>query len=416
MNRCLPEEETALFKGLKSFGIHFEKHIFLDYPLYEAVEYLARGFGLLTEIDVYVSAFLELTHEVSKKRLNDLASLLEHWETEKEKLSVSRSEAINAVRIMTIHKAKGLEFPVTICPYANDSLEIKMGSKLWIPIDKEAYADFEEAYVPVSKQMHSYGAAASEAYDQLAEQSYFDGVNLLYVATTRPVERLYVFGKKTKSEKRNTISGLLIDFLKAKSLWNEEQKEYVFGKPLSKKAPSKAAEASIALNTLISTPKEAHDIKILARNGLLWDTSQQEAIEKGNLIHNLLAKIIYANDVSSVVQHAVSDGIIESDDSARIEDTLQEVVRHPQLALFFSEEFRIYNEREVITAQGELLRPDRIVMADRTAIIIDYKTGAFQENYLRQMSRYSDAVEAMGYSVSKKLLVFIGKEIEVHQI
>jgi hypothetical protein len=148
--------------------------------------------------------------------------------------------------------------------------------------------------------------------------------------------------------------------------------------------------------------------------GYLWDTSQKEALEKGNLIHLLMSKIYTQADIEGTLQAFVNAGVISSIQSDELLSTLEAIVSHPLLTPYYCSDVEVYNEREIMTASGTIIIPDRLVLfKDLTAVIIDYKTGDHYDKYEAQLATYSEIVQEMGYKVSKKILVYINSSLRI---
>ena len=246
-----------------------------------------------------------------------------------------------------------------------------------------------------------------------------DNINLLYVALTRAVEQLYIVGNasvsKNGAENLKTYSGLLINYLKSLGQWKDGTTEYEFGAFENIDLPKPAKYPTVFQRQFISTPKEQLNVSMATNAGYLWDTTQKEAIEKGNLIHLLLSKIYTKVDVEITLNNFFNAGIISSAQSLELLGTLEAIVSHPLLAFYFSSEVEVYNERENMTSGGTIIIPDRLVVSkDSTAVIIDYKTGDPHEKNIAQLENYSDVIEEMGYRVSKKILVYINDVLQVN--
>ena len=146
----------------------------------------------------------------------------------------------------------------------------------------------------------------------------------------------------------------------------------------------------------------------------MWDTSQKDALEKGNLIHLLMSKIYTKSDIETTLLDFFNAGVISSTQSDELFSTLEAIVSHPLLTPYYSSDVEVYNEREIMTASGTIIIPDRLVLfKDLTAVIIDYKTGDHYDKYETQLETYSDIVQEMGYKVSKKILVYVNSNIEI---
>ena len=156
---------------------------------------------------------------------------------------------------------------------------------------------------------------------------------------------------------------------------------------------------------------------MVTKSGLLWDTSQQAAIEKGNLIHNIMSQIKAKDDVDFVINDFVNTSSINLEQSVSLKHIVANIVSHPMLEDYYTSDFTIYNEHDIITKEGMILRPDRVVVnSDNEAIIIDYKTGIEDKKHRQQLLSYQDVLKDMGLKVKKKILVYINDDIQVKQI
>ena len=156
------------------------------------------------------------------------------------------------------------------------------------------------------------------------------------------------------------------------------------------------------------------NIKIAQRESLMWNTTQQKAIEYGNILHEILSFVKTKNDVNLAVTKAIENGLIIASQKEIVEKTIFEIVNHPDLIAFFTEENVILNEKTIIQKEGNLIKPDRMVLTSTKEIyLLDYKTGSHQAKYTKQLENYQDAIEKMGYQVTKKALVYIGETLEV---
>lgn len=409
-------EPEALFGALTDFNFDFT--YFLQLSLYEAVEYCIRSFKLTDKSDAYLQFFLDFVLEYTQKNQLGFSGFLEHWEKKKNQLSIVASGSENAIQIMTIHKAKGLEFPVVIFPFANTDIYKEIEPKLWFPIAKEDFNGFEEAYLNFNSTIQEYGELGEQLYLERQSQLELDNFNILYVAFTRAVQQLHVITKKDVDSKGNerlqTFSGLFINYLKENNHWNDELNTYSFGSSEENLAKANHSEKihTIVQEQFISTAKEDHNLHLMTKQGLLWDTTQEQAIEKGNLIHDVLAHIKYPSDIDFVLDEYISKGIIDEQQREKLSESIHQVVKHPEIALYFDQENTVYNEKDIISKAGRILRPDRIVVnpANET-IIIDYKTGMHNPFYVEQIYEYADTLTEMDFNVTKKILLYINDEI-----
>lgn len=144
---------------------------------------------------------------------------------------------------------------------------------------------------------------------------------------------------------------------------------------------------------------------------------QGKAIERGNLVHLLLSKIVTRDDVDFAIEDLLASGDITTSDEKALKTIVMQVIKHPKISLYFNNEHKVYNERDIVTPTGELLRPDRININQKSeAIIIDYKTGEKKTSYNSQLNSYASVLNIMGYTITNKFLVYINESVEVVEV
>ena len=417
----LPLNNQELFKSFAAFNINVDTNKLLQLALYDLAETIVRAFNLVPQSNAYVQFYLDLVLDFTHKKGSDLAGFLTYFDKKRDNLSIVTPQGQNAIQIMTIHKSKGLEFPIVIFPFANLDIYRELDPKSWFPLNKTEYNGFEHTLLNYNKNFENFGEAGLEIHNAHQAELELDNINLLYVALTRPVQQLFIIGSKEISSKGEVnlkkYSGLFINYLQHLNLWDDAQDTYVFGKIEPKIAITDNENNTILQNEFISTEKEKHHIKVVTNSGYLWDTKQEEAIEKGNLIHNIMSLVETPKDIDSALLNYINKGFITTEQSTILKEKITNIVNHKLLAKYYNTDFKIYNERDIITANGFVLRPDRVVINQNLeAVIIDYKTGKEDKKHKQQLQLYQDALETMNLKVSKKLLVYINDTIRVEAV
>jgi ATP-dependent exoDNAse (exonuclease V) beta subunit len=154
-------------------------------------------------------------------------------------------------------------------------------------------------------------------------------------------------------------------------------------------------------------------VKIAQREALMWGTQQQEAIEFGNMMHEILSYVKTKDDVDLAIIKALENGLISENQKITVLETLKAIVSHPELTDFFSEGNVVFNERSILKKDAKMMIPDRVAIQGRKVYLLDYKTGSHQAKYEKQLAEYEFVLEEMGYSVDKKTLLYIGENLEV---
>lgn len=381
--------------------------------VYDTLEYAIKQFDLASNSDGYLNHFMDVVIEVEQKEGIGTPVFLSYWEKKKDRLSIAAPEAVNAVQIMTVHKAKGLEFEIVIFPFANSNIYQEIEPKLWLPVEANAFHGFEEVLISKKQEVIHYSSNAEASYTAEQQKLELDAFNILYVALTRAVKALFVVTKKdltkTGGHKPNYYSGLFIHFLMEKKVWVENLNQYAFGELHTN-------ENDIRTNMSLEIPyqysyKDRPSFKILAKTGLLWDTTREDALIKGTLVHALLGLVETKKDVETALDTMKNSGELAMDEVEVLKKKILAILEHPKLASYYKEGIEIKNERDIITANGKILRPDRIVIQDLKATIIDYKTGMQSNSHKEQLYAYADALEAMGYSIDNKIIVYSNETV-----
>jgi ATP-dependent exoDNAse (exonuclease V) beta subunit len=366
--------------------------------------------------NAYVQYFLDIVLERDIRNQAGISDFLSFWDKNGEKYSIPSPEGNNAVKIMTIHKSKGLEFPVVIFPFAEEDYNRKPKDKLWLGAEEEEFG-LAKVLIDNSSAVESYGTQAAEVYNQKKQEELLDNINVLYVALTRAEEQLYIISSMNLSRngdfQKNNMSSFFTNYIDTKGLFQEDKLEYDFGNPTKLSINKQHVDTSKVIRSVteILDPK---NIKIAQRESLMWGTHQQEAIEYGNLIHEILSFVKTSNDVQLALAKSIENGLITFVQKDTVETTIYEIVNHPDLINFFVEGNEILNEQTIIQKEGSIIKPDRMVLTnDKEVLLLDYKTGLHQAKYQQQLDNYQKAIELMGYKVVKKALIYIGKEIDV---
>ncbi|TXD74655.1 UvrD-helicase domain-containing protein [Aequorivita antarctica] len=404
--------EVKFTENLKEYGVHFTFAEMRSVSLYEAFEYCVEKFKIADFADAYLFGFMDLVYEFEQQPQADKISFMDHWETKKESASIPASEGTNAVQLMTIHKAKGLEFPVVIFPFADIQLYDGKFDKLWYPLENKDF-NFKEAQINYKTEIANYSEIGEKMYAEHRSQLELDNTNLLYVTLTRAIEKLFVFSEMPNELKDgipSTYNHLFMEFLKQKGMWNSDQMIYEFGKDLEKISKVKEVVAQMEPLYLSSNPK-GHGLKIVSSEEVYLETETVAAISAGNLLHDTMAQIHTEADAERVLMELKERAIIPKEDFESLQKTISQIIQHTDLKKLFDGTDKVYNERSIITKDGLVLRPDRINMSvENIAVIVDYKTGSPKIWHSDQLTDYANALGEMGFTVSKKILIYSNED------
>ena len=414
-------EPGALFsQTLKKYDIDLDLQGVAQKSLYQGAEYIVKQFGLDKIADAYLYGFMDLVFEYQQKPQADTLGFIDFWETKRQTASIACGENTNGVRFMTIHKAKGLEFPAVIFPYANIELYKEQEPKTWISVPNTWSQDFDQTLINYNKGIAEFNDQGAAIHTKRRQTIALDNYNLLYVTLTRAVEQLYIITESPKEVKDSikNFQQLFSEFLKHQGKWDDGQKVYTFGN-FNPQAHGKTKQTSKRVSPeFISSTPQGHNLHIINTKGLNSDSNIKEAIAEGNLFHDTMQEIKHHGDEVFVFQKLRRLATIREEKIAALQLKVQTVLQDPALFALFENEAQVYNERDIITKQGHTLRPDRLNFHPQTnsVTIVDYKTGTPSYDHEDQINGYATALVEMGYVIKDKILVYTNQTILINKI
>jgi len=398
------------------FKVSFDFELFSKKSIYNAIEYAIHAFGLNQKMEAHLNAFLDDVYEFSTREDGSFLSYLHHWEVKGNHQKIIIPEGTNAVKIMTIHKAKGLEFPVVVFPFASEDLVSSRIRKVWYPIKNHFDTSFEWGRVHFSSKLNYLGDEGSEFYHREVLAAQGDSLNTLYVAMTRAISQMYVICtlEAKKSQVDKSYATLLNHFV-----WNKNQEPQIESPFLW------AGSESIQITRPRSSIKTIEPNFVICPHWQqrLWiqispknDEASIAARHEGRLVHALMADVYHSNDVPNVINEALNNGTIAEEEYQHYQQLMKNIVEHPLLSPFFAAESKVLNEKDILIPGQSFVRPDRIVKNEEGWVIIDYKTGKERERDHKQIKQYAELIEEMTQEKSKCYLVYIGHETIVKKV
>lgn len=409
------KSETAIFSS-RGYWENAVPKAFVDQkdylktlPLYELVERVIGIFDLdkKKEEFIYLQGFQDAILDYSKNERGDISSFLEWWEKVKDKKTIQISDDNNAIKIMTIHKSKGLEFPVVIIPFLNWELDHSPTNDniIWCEGGvKESYSQLPVLPLRYSSKLaNTYWAM--QYYDEKLK-AFLDNLNLLYVAFTRAANALIAFGKLPKPAKGATtpdlgslkvksVGDFALSTIKSASEFDESDYIYTKGKWNSepeKKSRQKAEEFS--LDRYHSHPwrqKANIQMKDTLQSG---ETVFSDAVQQGIRIHDLISRVKHKADLEFVLDTPERTFITK-------------VIEDPKIADWFDEKWKVDTEVTVLLPNGEFKRIDRINRSAKENLVIDFKTGSPRSKDKAQVKEYIQLLNEMGFTNVTGQLVYL---------
>lgn len=409
-----------LSQYLLSKNIHLALDHLLNQSLFDSVEKIIKNLFPQSQSNGYLQYFLDLVYEKNIKEQIGLNDFLTLWDEKVSSFLVPTPSDIDAVQIMSIHKSKGLEFPVVIYPFATERISYRLSKEEFFIENPLADITLPVLLMKATSDISNYGEAFAEIYNHKQEQVMLDIINIQYVALTRAVEHLYIFTEaKFRNEKGEKIltdtetGNFFAAYVQSKG---KELTTFELGKKIKYRAVEEEDSKEELLPTINQTINE-NAIKIAQNEALLWDTKKQEARAFGNILHQLMQEVNQFDDIEKTIQKNLAKGVFEPQDEDLFTSKLNEIVNHPKLIKFFNPAYQKMNERALINHLGEVLIPDKIVFHSAKKVsILDYKTGEKSTIHLNQINHYADALSQMGYQVLEKLIVYVGETLKVEKV
>lgn len=388
--------------------------------LYEMVETIIESMELRDRAEElpYLIAFQDILFEYEENNTSSIPVFLEWWEKEKDKKVLSTSEETNSVRILTVHKSKGLEFDTVIIPFCNWDLDdMRHTRRLWCDNKEEGFNDLE--YAPLNYSSKLSDSHFKEAYLEEHMKTYVDNLNLLYVALTRAKRVLHVFPYAPKISKEGRPADIgaflyqVLEKLDAAQLlsgWNREEKRLSIGEYGILSGGGK--ETGDNRITLKEYPVFDLEDRIRVRYKYEDYTDVEEkgnsAVDEGKLLHELFRRIEKTTDIDRAVNEVYRSGLIHYDEKEIYREKLFGYLDRVPVASWFDGSYRVVTERDILFTNAIKARPDRVMFDGNKVVIVDYKFGyKEEENYQKQVGFYCKTLRQMGYKEVKGYIWYV---------
>ena len=407
--------DENLSEILKKQKIDFELNKFKNLSIYEAVEYVIHCFHLGMHGTTYIISLLDFVNESTYRHSNNFNSFLDLFESKEESLNVISSDNTNAVEILTIHKSKGLEFPVVIFPYADISINADLKPKAWIDINSNQKTSLNRAIINLNSDIKEIDPKIYQQHKDLVE---IDNLNILYVTLTRAKEELYILADEKLTNKGdenlNYLSGQIISYLKSIGCYDAQTNLIEFGFFQNKTEEKKNNEQTISEISYFFNARSKNKIDISEKNFDRWLNDVNELTSDGTIFHNIMSKIKYQSEISKILESFYVKGKITKTQRKEFESKIKLIFKHEKLKKYFQSELKSFNEREILTKSGKILIPDKLVFLERNKVgLIDYKTGKKNNAHKQQLNVYEEALKNMGIITHEKVLIYTDEKIEV---
>ncbi len=387
-------------------------------PVYEISEQLVRIFNLHQQPDAYIQRFQDLVLEYNTKQHASVGGFIRWWDTNERirMSSVELPENEDAIRIMSVHKSKGLQFPIVLMPFVDWSIFPKHGELIWVQSEETPFDQLGRIGVYTGSKLST--TVFSEDWQSEVAYTLVDNVNTLYVAFTRAENELYIFGPSDNGGELNRSNKLILRSWQAMGHPSTEGQTMIFGQTELAPAHRKKTTSSDLLPSYPSN-RWQEKISIAAKAhqfSELLNEKKDSKVKYGILVHAVIAEIRNRSDVEKAVDKVIFEGMAKDVQRDDLHKLILQVIDHPSVKPFFDSDWEIRREQEILTTETRLLRPDRVLTKGDAAIIIDFKTGNPNESHHHQLRTYSHTLTEMGYCSIQRYLVYLKDHLEVVEV
>jgi len=417
MGRIFSTHDDFLKLTSESLPPVFRKHKehLLHLPILELTEVLIRSFELNTieEEFAYLQAFQDAVLEFSKNNRSDIRLFLEWWEDAGAKRSVQLTGALDAIEVITSHKAKGLQYPIVFVPFCNFDFDSKSHPSWYDAPDKESFGQLKS--LPVDYKPELDKTDFSSNYKQELAKWHLESLNVLYVAFTRAENGFFAFCQPPPKEKKSmygNASKLLWTFFEQnpQDEWSEGAMTFKKGALSIKHKESKGGLVSLRG---YPTNKWSSKLTIRKMGKAYYDDEIEQQRNEGIILHQILSEIVKWEQTDSVLDRYERRMEITNEDRVRYEGTIKALWNNPEVKQWFEGNHEVKTEVVVLPKDGETKRMDRVMLDGNNVKVIDFKSGQPKGQDEKQVKEYMELLQGMGYETSGYLLYLKTGEVKL---
>ena len=412
---------------------HFEE--LLNLSLYELTERLYALFELhrLEGQSAYLCAFYDQLLNFTNDNATGIDAFITEWEENLCSKTI-QSDEINGIRLISIHKSKGLEFNHVIIPFCDWQLEKSQGNILWCRPKEAPFNDLP--IVPIDySQKQMVGTIYEDDYQHEHLQNTVDNLNLLYVAFTRASQSLFVIGKRNAKNSRSMLIEQVLPLVAQEKpdailsgIDNENGPiEFSFGSLVPEETKAHHKESSnpfLQKKTPVSIIIETFDNPISFRQSNRSkdfisaqdeeddEHQQKQYIQTGSILHQVFSTIRTSGDIDNALKRLQLEGILydEQVTAEKVSSMLRKRLQNPRVADWLSGRWTLFNECSILSVEnGNVIerRPDRVMTDGKEWVVVDFKFGNPKDEYLNQVREYMQLLADMGHTNIKGYLWFV---------
>jgi len=409
----------AIFESALPVTFTREKAALKKLPLFELTETIIRIFnlGVLQGELAYLQAFQDLVLDFGSRERNDLGAFIEWWEDNKHKKSIQASGDVAAAQIMTIHKSKGLQFRYVILPFCAWNLDHDptRSPNLWVRSDEDPFD--MAGYLPVKYSSTLQETRFGSFYKEERTRSYLDNLNLLYVGLTRAEQGMIIMAPhptETRGNKRTVAQTMYSAIQRSEELrgkWDTTRQEWSRGEWIAGPAVNKSGENKEAVGLTVYQASPWRDKLVIRKSGGAYFSADSDNIDSGRYamyLYTALSRVHYADEVNDILDRMVMEGLFTREEREVVQEELETLLSNPQIAAWFAPGWEVRQDIPVLLPGTAVeRRVDRLLLKERHAILIDFKTDNPGKGDTRSILDYVETLHKMNYTEVEGYLVYL---------
>jgi ATP-dependent exoDNAse (exonuclease V) beta subunit len=403
-------EEVKKFEEKKAWLVQL--------PLFELAEELVEllGFNALGMERAYLSGFKEAVFDYVSKNKSDIGGFLEWWDLNQGKRTIKIPDGHDAIRVLTIHKSKGLQFKVVLMPFMDWDIVDSKGV-IWSEYEEN---EFSKLIVPLSLTAALAETSFADRYRKEVMMAYLDSLNMIYVALTRSEEVFWALAEAHQSKGSGVLNKLSFNIQMAvrsakgenslmdlSTFYKEEKSLIEIGNWPEKKKSRESLPPIPALSWTYRNWTDMLQVKKYQRGLSEERAALQSKRNFGLFVHRILEKLTYIDELDGMLQDAYFKGLLSLEEKGEVTEMLEQLFDQPQMKEWFSKDVQVLTEQGILMPGGMSSRPDRIILAEDKTLVIDFKTGEEKEAHHNQVREYMNLVKDLRQKPAVGYLIYI---------
>ncbi len=409
-------KKNSFLENLANIGYSIDLNLISNYSSYELSEYIIKKFNIKVSSNSFIYNFLDHTLDQNKKGKGSISQFLDFWDENYSNLIINTANDSDSIQLLTIHRAKGLEFPIVIFPINDFNFDLDKRDLLWQDSDNNIKHILPKILIATEKS--GLNSIYKDSLLEEQNRKKLDDYNLLYVATTRPTKELYLyFNSKDKISKGLWEKANSINWDKTRNI-TKDVNHLSIGIPIINQNVT-------SINTNESYIKNFIHNSWTNKARLKKDTLfiYKRKKEKGTQLHYLLSKLDTNVSIDKFLMKNIKQKNISKEFSKEFKTIIESLLNSKDTRYIFEAENNYISEKDIIINSSDTIRPDKIIFANNKYTIVDYKYSIYaeisaseKEKHINQITNYINVFRQMQAKEVNGILLYLHSDINIIRI